>query len=93
MTTTPQHLYVERCDPAANCARFYALSIERSLFGDICLVRRWGRIGSRGRSMTHPCGTEAQAVDLFHRHARRRHARGYRPPPPGPAWIETGEAP
>ena len=30
-------------------ARLYALSLEHSLFGDILLVRRWGRIGTYGR--------------------------------------------
>ena len=34
---------------ARNVARFYALMIERDLFGRTVLVRRWGRIGSRGR--------------------------------------------
>jgi hypothetical protein len=27
-------------------ARFYALAIEPTLFGDMALVREWGRIGS-----------------------------------------------
>jgi predicted DNA-binding WGR domain protein len=30
-------------------ARFYAMSIEPTLFGGEALVRNWGRIGTRGR--------------------------------------------
>jgi len=42
-------LVLHRLDPTLNMARFYALSLENSLFGDILLVRRWGRIGTHGR--------------------------------------------
>ena len=34
------HLYIERRDAGRNMARFYALSIEETLFGQPCLVRR-----------------------------------------------------
>ncbi|MER9475744.1 WGR domain-containing protein [Mesorhizobium sp. M0520] len=37
--------------------RFYALSIEETLFGHACLVRRWGRIGTTGRTVQHSCST------------------------------------
>lgn len=37
-----------RIDPVRNMARFYALSIEPSLFGDLALVQSWGRIGCTG---------------------------------------------
>lgn len=30
-------------------ARFYALSIEPTLFGEVSLIRNWGRIGARGQ--------------------------------------------
>ncbi len=44
---TATHLH--RIDPARNMARFYRLSATPSLFGDICIVREWGRIGRPGR--------------------------------------------
>src|ERR1700751_1063742 len=44
-----QVLVLERVDRAKNMARFYVLSIEPTLFEDLALVRRWGRIGSAGR--------------------------------------------
>jgi predicted DNA-binding WGR domain protein len=42
-------LVLERIDASKNMARFYALSVEPSLFGDTALVRHWGRLGTRGR--------------------------------------------
>ncbi|MBB4653298.1 putative DNA-binding WGR domain protein [Aminobacter niigataensis] len=53
MPSTSLVLY--RRDPERNMARFYAMTIEPTLFGDVSLVRHWGRIGTRGR----------QKVDLF----------------------------
>jgi predicted DNA-binding WGR domain protein len=48
MLAQPYRLYFERTDATKNMARFYALSIEPTLFGTPCLTRRWGRIGSKG---------------------------------------------
>jgi predicted DNA-binding WGR domain protein len=42
-------LVLERVDASKNMARFYALSVEPSLFGDTALVRHWGRLGKPGR--------------------------------------------
>lgn len=50
-----QTCVLRRIDPTRNMARFYRLSIEPSLFGDVALVREWGRIGGLGRTR----------VDLF----------------------------
>ncbi len=47
--TLLQVLVLERIDRARNMARFFVLSIEPTLFEDLALVRRWGRIGSAGR--------------------------------------------
>lgn len=40
---------LQRNDPARNMQRFYALSLAPTLFGDIALMRHWGRIGTRGQ--------------------------------------------
>ncbi|TBY71483.1 WGR domain-containing protein [Rhizobium leguminosarum bv. viciae] len=79
MTLQPYHLYIERREPAKNMARFYALSIEPNLFGGTSLVRRWGRIGSRGQQKIHVFDSELKAVDLLLTLLRRKHSRGYRP--------------
>jgi len=77
MIAQPYRLYVERKDPAKNMARFYAMSIEPTLFGDVCLVRRWGRIGARGQRMEHSFPREAEAVALFLDLLRQKRRRGY----------------
>ncbi|AGB73287.1 MULTISPECIES: WGR domain-containing protein [Rhizobium] len=79
MIAQPYHLYVERTDVAKNMARYYAMSIEPNLFGDVCLLRKWGRIGSKGQMMIHHFGREEEAVDLFLDLLRRKRKRGYRP--------------
>lgn len=40
MVTQTYQLYVERKDQTKNMARFYAMSIEPTLFGELCLTRR-----------------------------------------------------
>jgi predicted DNA-binding WGR domain protein len=80
MIAQPYKLYIERRDPGRNMARFYALSIEKTLFGQARLVRRWGRIGSIGRTMQHSFDTERQAVELFLALLRTKRQRGYGTP-------------
>lgn len=60
-------------------ARYYALSIEPNLFGDICLLRKWGRIGTKGQMMVHHFRREEEAVELFLDLLRQKRKRGYRP--------------
>lgn len=74
-------LYVERKDASRNMARFYAMSIEETLFGQACLVRRWGRIGTHGRTVQHSFDEEVEAVGLFLEVLRVKRMRGYRPTP------------
>ncbi|XEN35380.1 putative DNA-binding WGR domain protein (plasmid) [Ensifer sp. WSM1721] len=79
MISQPYHLYIERSDASRNMARYYAMSIERNLFGDVCLLRKWGRIGTRGQMMVHHFGREEEAVRLFLDLLRQKRKRGYRP--------------
>ena len=41
-----------RIDPKANMARFYSISVQPTLFGEWSLMREWGRIGRRSRSLS-----------------------------------------
>ncbi|WP_029006381.1 WGR domain-containing protein [Azorhizobium doebereinerae] len=79
MLAQPYHLYIERRDAPRNMARFYAMSIERTLFGQACLIRRWGRIGAHGQMMQHSFDREDEAVQLFLDLQRQKRNRGYRP--------------
>lgn len=78
------YLYTERSDPARKMARYYVLEISRNLFGEPCLIRRWGKIGARGQALIHHFGREDDAVRLFLALALRKRARGYRPKPRRP---------
>jgi predicted DNA-binding WGR domain protein len=74
-------LYVERIDAEKNMARYYAMSIEPNLFGEACLIRRWGRIGANGQRRELHFAREEEAVGLFLQLLRKRRLRGYRPKP------------
>lgn len=73
-------LVLHRRDPARNMARFYALAIEDTLFGDKALLRNWGRIGARGREVRDLYSTEALARQALESWIRRKRKRGYRHP-------------
>jgi predicted DNA-binding WGR domain protein len=79
MITQSFRLYVERKNTKKNMARFYAMSIELNLFGEACLTRRWGRIGTRGQMITHDFKVETDAVKLFLDILRQKRGRGYVP--------------
>ncbi|RVK88961.1 WGR domain-containing protein [Sinorhizobium meliloti] len=75
-------LYVQRIDTTRNMARFYAMSIEPDLFGGSALIRRWGRIGTRGQERIDLFKDDAEAAEAIGRFlflARQKRARGYRP--------------
>ena len=58
-------------------ARFYALSIQPGLFGDIGLVREWGRIGTLGRVRIDLYERDEDAEDALDLVAMRKRRRGY----------------
>lgn len=70
-------LILHRLDPTVNMARFYTLSLERNLFGDTVLVRRWGRIGTYGRIKTDWYEAPAAAEVELDRIAKAKAKRGY----------------
>ncbi|MBB4346167.1 MULTISPECIES: WGR domain-containing protein [Rhizobium] len=50
MIAQPYQLYVECKGRAKNMTRFYSMSVEVNLFGEIYLTRRRGRIGAKGQT-------------------------------------------
>lgn len=66
-----------RIDPARNMARFYALSIEPSLFGDPALVQNWGRIGRTGRRRIRLFNSLDEAVRQLEAIEAAKRRRGY----------------
>lgn len=82
MISQPYHVYVERIEPQKNMARFYALAVQPTLFGEVSLVRSWGRIGTHGQQKAHVFADEKRAIALFLEILREKRNRGYKPKPP-----------
>ena len=41
--------HLHRIDHSANMARFYAIALQPTLFGEVSVIRTWGRIGTQGQ--------------------------------------------
>lgn len=69
--------HLHRINPDANMARFYSIDFAPTLFGEVAVLRRWGRIGTRGRvsAETWPTAEEAEAAASALLRAKER--RGY----------------
>ena len=74
---TPPPLSLRRVVPALNMKRFYTLTLQPTLFGEVTLIRHWGRIGTRGQSLTETFPDAKAARSAFVRLARSKQARGY----------------
>jgi predicted DNA-binding WGR domain protein len=72
-----KEVYLERIDANRNMARYYRLSVVRTLLGDWSMIREWGRIGRRGGRREHWCGTADEASQLLGDHIAERRGRGY----------------
>lgn len=59
----PETVRVVRIDPDQNMRRFYRLRLQHDLFGGVCLLREWGRIGTAGRIMMDHHEDAGQAAD------------------------------
>ena len=78
--TDPDMIYLTRVIPDLNMARFYAVSVQPTLFGEVAVVRHWGRIGTRGKGMMVTWPDEARAMAALQTLKRQKQRRGYRPP-------------
>ncbi|TRA88366.1 WGR domain-containing protein [Rhizobium rhizogenes] len=79
MGTHHYQLYCQRIDANRNMARYYALAIRPTLFGEIAVVRSWGRIGRAGGEMTEVFGNENDAISRFLELVLQKRKRGYQP--------------
>ncbi|UCI10684.1 WGR domain-containing protein [Mesorhizobium sp. B1-1-8] len=77
MTQTACPQFLRRIDPSRNMARYYALSLQPTLFGEVSLVRHWGRIGTRGRQKVDVFDDDKLASLALARLATRKTRRGY----------------
>lgn len=75
--TLPDPVRLTRHDPDCNMARFYLLALEPTLFGEVALIRTWGRIGTRGQVMLETFGGMAEADGARAKLERAKRRRGY----------------
>ena len=67
-----------RIDPPKRMHRFYRLDVQRDLFGQWCLMKEWGRIGSGGQIRSVPFSSPHDAEVALDRQRRAKERRGYR---------------
>ena len=71
--------HLHRIDLGANMARFYCIDVAATLFGDVSIVRTWGRIGTHGRTSIETCATVEDAKKVALQTLRDKIRRGYLP--------------
>ncbi|HEY8380866.1 MAG TPA: WGR domain-containing protein [Microvirga sp.] len=74
----PPVVTLRRVDPSRNMARFYSMEVERDLFGHVVLVRRWGRIGTKGRTRLDEHKDQGKALAALVAIEARKRRGGYR---------------
>jgi predicted DNA-binding WGR domain protein len=70
-------ILLTRIRPEQNEWRFYRLELWPDLFGQVCLVREWGRIGRPGRLRLDPFSDGVCARSARDRLADAKRRRGY----------------
>lgn len=71
--------HLQRIDPEANMARFCCIDVAATLFGDVAVLRSWGRIGTHGRTSIETCASAEDAELAAFRTLRQKMRRGYLP--------------
>lgn len=70
-------LVLYRIDQATNMYRYYRMYVQHDLFGQWCLMREWGRIGSSGQARSAPFPTAEEAHAALDNQRRVKERRGY----------------
>ena len=71
-------ILLTRIRPERNEWRFYRLELWPDLFGQVCLVREWGRIGRPGRLRRDPFPDIPRAERARNQLASAKRRRGYK---------------
>ena len=74
----PADVHLRCIDISKGKRRFYALSVERDLFGQWVLVREWGLIDGTRRIRLDAYGSIGQATLAMRELGRRKRRRGHR---------------
>ena len=69
---------LEQIDISRNRWRWYALSVQPTLFGEWAFIREWGRLGQRGgQTLTAIYSLENDAFDALDTVRAMKTRRGY----------------
>lgn len=71
------HAHLHRIDPNANMARSYRIDLAPALFGEVAVLRHWGRIGTNGRMSIGTWPSISEAEISANQTLRRKSRRGY----------------
>ena len=72
-----QPVHLHRVNAEAKMARFYHIDIAPTLFGEVSVLRSWGRIGTHGRTSIETCVTSEEAETVAVRTLQQKAQRGY----------------
>ena len=85
-------IHLTRTDPVRNMARFYALDVLPTLFGEWTLMAEWGRIGASGQCQRRDYPDEAAALVALTERLHRKVRRGYQGMSPMPLRADAKHA-
>ncbi|MEL7204730.1 MAG: WGR domain-containing protein [Pseudomonadota bacterium] len=69
---------LEKINPAERQRRFYVMNVAQTLFGEWCLIREWGRIGTAGgQKMVDYMNTQEEAEAVLNKLSAQKCRRGY----------------
>ena len=71
-------MYLTRQDPSKNINRFYSVHLQPDLFGPVCVVKEWGRLGAAGTVRRDLYVDEPTAGAAMALRIGRKAKRGYR---------------
>lgn len=80
MSTDELNICLVRRDETRNMARFYHLTITNNLFGETIVLRRWGGIGTPGKTKEVISKDLTEAERYIGTLALMKTKRGYRLP-------------
>ena len=75
LEVTPVNLI--HVDPERKMSRFYGIEVQPTLFGEVSVLRNWGRIGTKGRGMMVTYDDEDQATAALQKLNDQKRRRGY----------------
>ena len=76
------HVHLRSIDPARNRFRYYSLRLYRDLWGQQTLIRRYGRIGTRGHMHTELVRSMSEVKIKMTKLMESKKKRGYSLIPP-----------